>query len=115
MQGFHRALKPALLKRWHVSAHDLMELCRGGPLNPRANFGIRRSFTCCVHADVPRQLAAALYEVRSAGCLNDADVPLTAVPSEGVESSPGACTLHALACPPPVWAAAQVRQSIAAS
>ena len=63
LQGFHHALKPALMARWHVTAHDLAELCRGGPLNPQANFGIRRSFCCCVHADVPRQLAEALYEV----------------------------------------------------
>ena len=68
-------MKPALLARWHVSAQDLAELCRGGPLNPNANFSIRRSFTCCVHADVPRQLAQALYEVGApvslwqAGCM----------------------------------------------
>ena len=36
---------------------------QGGPLNLRAQFSIRRSFCCCVHADVPRQLAEALYEV----------------------------------------------------
>ena len=63
MQGFSRALEPSLLTRWRVTGHDLAELCRGGPLNPRSQFGIRRSFCCCVAPSVPRQLAEALYEV----------------------------------------------------
>ena len=65
MQGFNRALEPALLSRWRVTSHNLAELCRGGPLNPRAQFGIRRSFCCCVAPSVPRQLAEALYEASS--------------------------------------------------
>ena len=65
VQGFNRALEPALLARWRVTSHNLAELCRGGPLNPRAQFGIRRSFCCCVAPSVPRQLAEALYEASS--------------------------------------------------